>query len=282
MQKRIVIIGSSGIISQNLQKKLKEKKLKFVTFGRKDINLKMNKSYEVLNKNIKDNDIVVFISAEAPAKNMKMFFNNIKICNNVCKALEGKKINKIIYISSDAVYSDTFKKIDEKSKTLPDSIHGMMHLIREINLQINFKKKLCILRPTLIYGVGDSHQGYGPNRFINLARKNKDIFLFGKGEEKRDHIYIDDLINILFKCIKTNKFGIFNLATGTVNSFNKIAKIAVILNDSKSRVFNTKRVGLMPHNGYRPFNVKLIKKNFKNIELNTIENGMKKYLRKLN
>ena len=38
----------------------------------------------------------------------------------------------------------------------------------------------------------------------------------------------------------------------------------------------------MPHNGYRPFNVKLIKKNFKNIELNTIENGMKKYLRKLN
>ena len=158
----------------------------------------------------------------------------------------------------------------------------MMHLIREINLQINFKKKLCILRPTLIYGVGDSHQGYGPNRFINLARKNKDIFLFGKGEEKRDHIYIDDLINILFECIKTNKFGIFNLASGIVSSFNKIAKIAVILADSKSTVFNTKRVGLMPHNGYRAFNVRFIKKNFKKIELNTIENGMKKYLRKLN
>ena len=43
MKKRIVIIGSSGIISQNLQKKLKEKKLKFVTFPLKDINLKKNK-----------------------------------------------------------------------------------------------------------------------------------------------------------------------------------------------------------------------------------------------
>ena len=282
MKKRIVIIGSSGIISQNLQKKLKEKKLKFVTFGRKDINLKTNKSPKILNKKIKNNDIIIFISAETPAKNMKMFFNNIKICDNVCKALEEKKINKLIYISSDAVYSDTPKKINEKSKTVPDSIHGMMHLMREINLQINFKKKLCILRPTLIYGFGDTHQGYGPNRFINLARKNKDIFLFGKGEERRDHLYIDDLINILFKCIKTNKFGVYNLASGTVNSFNKIAKIAVTLTKSKSKIFNTKRAGLMPHNGYRPFNVAFINKNFQNIELNTIENGIKKYLREFN
>ena len=282
MKKRIVIIGSSGIISQNLQKKLKEKKLNFLTLGRKDFDLKKNKSYVVLNKKIKNNDIIIFISAEAPAKNMEMFFNNIKICDNVCKALEEKKINKLIYISSDAVYSDTPKKINEKSKTVPDSIHGMMHLMREINLQINFKKKLCILRPTLIYGFGDTHQGYGPNRFINLARKNKDIFLFGKGEERRDHLYIDDLINILFKCIKTNKFGIYNLASGTVNSFNKIAKIAVTLTKSKSKIFNTKRAGLMPHNGYRPFNVAFINKNFQNIELNTIENGIKKYLREFN
>ena len=239
MKKRIVIIGSSGIISQNLQKKLKEKKLKFVTFGRKDINLKTNKSHDVLNKKINNNDTIIFISAEAPAKNMKMFFNNMKICDNVCKALEGKKIKKLIYISSDAVYSDTPRKINEKSKTVPDSIHGMMHLMREINLQINFKKKLCILRPTLIYGFGDTHQGYGPNRFINLARENKDIFLFGKGEERRDHIYIDDLINVLLKCIKTNKLGVYNLATGMVNSFNKIAQIAVTLTNSKSKIFNT-------------------------------------------
>jgi UDP-glucose 4-epimerase len=282
MKKRIVIIGSSGIISVNLQKKLKEKKLKFITIGRKNINLKKDKSYKALKKKIKSHDIVIFVSAEAPAKNMQMFFNNMKICDNICEALKEKKINKIIYISSDAVYSDSLKKINEKSKTLPNSIHGMMHLMREINLQINFKNKLCILRPTLIYGFGDSHQGYGPNRFVNFAKKDKDIFLFGKGEEKRDHIYIDDLINILLRCIKGNKLGIFNLASGMVNSFNKIAKTVVRLSGSKSKIFNTKRIGLMPHNGYRPFNVNFIKKNFQNIELNTIEDGIKKYLRKFN
>ena len=29
----------------------------------------------------------------------------------------------------------------------------------------------------------DTHNGYGPNLFLNLASKNKDIKLFGKGEE---------------------------------------------------------------------------------------------------
>lgn len=282
MDERIVIIGSTGIISVNLQKKLKEKKLKFIKIGRKEINLKKDSSYKNLKKKIKNNDILIFISAEAPVKNMQMFLNNIKICKNVCNAIEGIKIKKIIYISSDAVYSDTQKKINEKSKTLPNSIHGLMHLTREAILEINFKNKLCILRPTLVYGSGDTHKGYGPNQFINLAKKNKDIILFGKGEERRDHIYIEDLIKILFACIKKDKFGIFNLASGTINSFNKVAKIVVALSGSKSKILNTKRIGLMPHNGYRPFNVNFIKKNFQNIELNNIENGIKKYLRKLN
>ncbi len=281
MKKRVIVIGSTGIISTNLQKKLKEKNFKFITIGRKDINLKNNTSFKVLNKKIKKNDIIVFISAEAPAKNMKMFLSNLKICDNVCKSLESKKINKLIYISSDAIYSDTAKKINEKSQTLPNSIHGMMHLFREISLKTKFKDKLCILRPTLIYGPGDTHNGYGPNRFINLAKKNENIKLFGKGEERRDHIYIDDLINILFICIKKNKLGTYNIASGRVSSFNKIAKSIVSLSASKSKVLNSKRIGSMPHNGYRPFDISLIKKNFKNIELKSIQNGIKKYLKNL-
>ena len=87
---------------------------------------------------------------------------------------------------------------------------------------------------------------------------------------------------ILFECIKSNKFGIFNIASGKVNSFNKIAKLIVSLTNSKSKIFNTKRVGLMPHNGYRPFNASLIKKKFKKVKLNTIKDGIKKYLRSIN
>lgn len=282
MKKRIIIIGSTGIISSNLQRRLKKNKLNFISVGRKKINLKGKMSYRFLNKIIKSKDIIVFIAAEAPVKNTKMFINNMKICNNICKAIENKKISKIIYISSDAVYSDIKSKIHEKSKTLPNSIHGIMHLARETILKMKFKTITCILRPTLIYGPGDTHLGYGPNKFLKLAKKNKNILLFGKGEERRDHIYIDDLVSILIECIQKNKFGVFNLATGKINSFYEIAKKVVLATNSKSKILNTKRKGKMPHNGYRPFNIDLIKKNFSNLKLNSINEGIEKYIKEIN
>ena len=42
-KKRIVIIGSSGIISINLQKKLKINNFNFIVFGRKNLDLKKKK-----------------------------------------------------------------------------------------------------------------------------------------------------------------------------------------------------------------------------------------------
>ena len=91
-------------------------------------------------------------------------------------------------------------------------------------LKSKFEKKLCVLRPTMIYGKKDTHNGYGPNLFLNLASKNKDIQLFGKGEERRDHVYIDDLIDVLKECIERNAVGTINLASGNVYSFKYLAR----------------------------------------------------------
>ena len=50
-----------------------------------------------------------------------MFEENIYILNNLCEALLKKKNSKIIYVSSDAVFSDSKKRINEKSLKNPDS-----------------------------------------------------------------------------------------------------------------------------------------------------------------
>ena len=273
-----MILGSGGIISSNLQKILKHKRINITTIGRSKLDLKKKNASKKLKKKIKNNDVVVFIAAEAPVKNIGMFINNIKICKTVCDSLEKKKIKHLVYISSDAVYADTKRKISEKSNTLPSSLHGTMHLTRELMLKDKFKKILCILRPTLIYGPGDTHNGYGPNRFINLALQNKSISIFGNGEEKRDHVYIRDVVNIIVKCIINKRLGIFNIATGKVYSFKYLANRIINLSKSKSKLIKIKRKGPMPHNGYRPFNINLIKNNFKNIKMFSIENGIKKYL----
>ena len=273
-----MILGSGGIISSNLQKILKQRRINITTIGRSKLDLKKKNASKKLKKKIKNNDVVVFIAAEAPVKNIGMFINNIKICKTVCDSLEKKKIKHLVYISSDAVYADTKRKISEKSNTLPSSLHGTMHLTRELMLKDKFKKILCILRPTLIYGPGDTHNGYGPNRFISLALQNKSISIFGNGEEKRDHVYIRDVVNIIVKCIINKRLGIFNIATGKVYSFKYLANRIINLSKSKSKLIKIKRKGPMPHNGYRPFNINLIKSNFKNIKMFSIENGIKKYL----
>lgn len=276
--KRVLILGSGGIVAKNLFNSLKKNKIKVQALGKKKINLKNESSVKLLSKKVLNGDVIILVAAEAPVKNIKMFINNLKICNNVCQALEQKKINHLIYISSDAVYADQKSKINEKSAVAPSSLHGSMHQIRESLLLEKFNKVLCILRPTLIFGFGDSHYGYGPNRFINLALKNKPISIFGNGEEQRDHIFIDDLTKIVIKCITMKGLGILNLASGKVFSFKHLATTIIDLINAKSEIIKIKRSGPMPHNGYRPFNISLIKSNFKDIKFTPIKIAIKKYL----
>ena len=129
-----------------------------------------------------------------------------------------------------------------------------MHLTRELILRKIFNNKLCILRPTLIFGKEDKHSGYGPNQFYKLTKKNKNIFLFGKGEEKRDHIYSRIVVSYIYFFLKKELNGIFNLASGQVTSFYEIAKWFQTNTNKKINVLFRKRKGPMPHKGYRSFN----------------------------
>ena len=276
--KRVVILGSSGIISINLQEEMKKRFINTLTIGRSTINLKNHNARKLLTRKIKNGDTIVFIAAEAPVKNFKMLINNLKICNNVCNSLQNKKIFHLVYISSDAVYADIKEKITENSKTLPLSLHGLMHLTRESILRSKFNKILCILRPTLICGMGDSHNGYGPNRFVERVLKKKPIKIFGKGEERRDHIFVDDLTKIIVNCIEQRGLGILNLASGRVFSFMYLAKLIINLSKARSKLIRVKRQGPMPHNGYRPFNIKKLKNYFRDIKISPVKFGLIKYL----
>ena len=186
-----------------------------------------------------------------------MLIRNLEICKNVFTVLKIKKIKYFLYVSSDAVYSDSKIRINEKSQTEPENLHGFMHLMRENILKL-LNTKICIVRPTLVYGANDPHNGYGPNRFVRNAQSKKNILLFGKGEERRDHIHINDVGEIIYLLIKKRYVGTINLVTGKIVSFFKIAE--KISNIYGTKIIFTKRNGPMPHNGYRAFNNNLLRK----------------------
>ena len=111
----------------------------------------------------------------------------------------------------------------KKERTKRKAEDSKVYYTEEIMLNIPSNKFFCIVRPTLIYGDNDPHNSYGPNKFFRSAKKNEDIELFGKGEELRDHVWIEDVAEILYHLIINKSVGKINLATGSVISLQTAA-----------------------------------------------------------
>ena len=273
---RVIILGAGGFISGSVQEKLINSRIPYLALTRKKVDLTLPNAKKKLRKYLKPKDCLLFIAAKAPVKSVEMLIKNLLMCSTVCSVIKKISISHLVYISSDAVYSDSSKLLTEKSYTQPSSLHGLMHLSREIMLKNVIKGPICFLRPTLIYGENDPHNGYGPNRFFRLAKKNKAIKLFGKGEELRDHVWVEDVAKIVVKVLLNRSDGVLNIATGEVLSFEKIAKLIIKLTNSSSKIKNVKRNGPMPHNGYRSFNVSSLKKAFPNFKYHKISEALYK------
>ena len=120
------------------------------------------------------------ISAQAPVKSQRMLSENLKMLEPVVSVLSEVKPAHIVYVSSDAVYKDSENLLSEKSCAEPGSLHGVMHLAREIILkEIAGDTPLAIVRPSLIYGLSDPHMAMAQISFIRICI-GRDIQLLEK------------------------------------------------------------------------------------------------------
>ena len=111
---------------------------------------------------------------------------------------------------------------------------------------------------------------------LKIIKENFTISLFGKGEELRDHVWIEDVVQIVIRILFFKSTGIINVATGKVHSFKSIAKSIIKLTSSSSKIKNTKRKGPIPHNGYRSLSNFSTKKAFPGFRYHTMFDAFKK------
>jgi UDP-glucose 4-epimerase len=217
----------------------------------------------------------VVVSARAPCKTPAMMLENIRMMASVCEALAIRAVAHLIYVSSDAVYADGPLPLTEVSPAAATSLHGAMHLAREQMLLATVgAMPLAIVRPTLVYGAGDPHNGYGPNRFRRQANRGEAIVLFGEGEERRDHVDIDDIAELVRLVLDHRSAGVLNIATGTVTSFRALADKVVALAPHKVEIKGSPRSGPIPHNGYRPFDPVATRNAFPDFRYTTVDTGL--------
>ncbi|MEM7406134.1 MAG: NAD-dependent epimerase/dehydratase family protein [Pseudomonadota bacterium] len=250
---RVVIVGG-GFVSGAIEAVLNARGITNRVIRRADVDLGDVGAGAALGAIIEESDTLVAAAAIAPCKDLTMLQENLRLIETLATAIQTSKPRHVVNISSDAIYSDSPEPLNELSCTGPGSLHGIMHLTRETVLgEAAGDTPFATLRPTLIYGVDDPHNGYGPNRFRRLANAGEEIALFGEGEERRDHVHVGDVAELAVRMIEHRSAGALNAATGTVISFREAAGKVVELAGATVSVRGTPRSGPMPHNGYRPF-----------------------------
>lgn len=250
------IFGASGFVGRTLTPMLQQQGLKYQPYSSKQLDLCDPASITTLRDTIKDGDRVLMLSALTPEKGKapELTLRNIAMMQHLLAGIEGRNIAQFIYVSSDAVYPITADMVDELTPTNPTELYGQMHVLRECYAKAAIpSEKLAILRPCAIYGVGDTHNAYGINRFLKSARESGEIALFGEGEEYRDHIHVEDVARIILATLQQNMHGTFNLASGQSWCFGEIASYIAANIDRDVRIIHKPRA--LPTVTHRHMNI---------------------------
>ncbi|MGH8491358.1 MAG: ADP-glyceromanno-heptose 6-epimerase [Gammaproteobacteria bacterium] len=203
---------------------------------------------------------------------------------------------RMIYASSAAVYGYSQAFSETQTALIPLNVYGYSKLLFDDYVRRRlptFPAQVVGLRFFNVYGPGEGHKGPMASLVYHLDRQLREhgavrVFSgshgFGDGEQRRDFVYIDDVVAACLWFLEHSEHsGIFNLGSGRGRSFNELAR-AVIAWHGKGAIeyipfpkelidhyqaFTEADLGALQALGYdRPFL--------------TLEEGVRKYLDWLN
>jgi nucleoside-diphosphate-sugar epimerase len=189
----------------------------------------------------------------------------------VDEAIRSAHPSHIMYFSSDAVYPFGEEPVSEGSCAEPADLYGAMHLARELVVKSYTACPVVVFRPTLVYGAEDTHNSYGPNRFRRMAIGESEITIFGDGEEMRDHIYIEDVVQLVLMALRRRSRGLLNVATGTSISYAELARKVAERFDKPVGIVSQPRTNPITH---RKFDVAARKAAFPDFVPMSLDEGL--------
>ncbi len=269
-KKKIIIFGASGFIGKNISIKFKKifKNYQIVgTYlknkpsipGIKLVKCDLTKPNQV-KKIIKNCEIL--IQAAATTSGAKeiiskpyIHVNNNSIMNSVVTKLAfDNYVKHVIIFSCTLMYRSSNKPLREidfdANKEMYKNYFGAgwmkvyVEKLGEFYSRLN-RNKYTLIRHSNIYGPYDkfdldkSHVfGATVNKVMNA--KNNKVTVWGKGDEGRDLLYIDDLINFVKLAIKKqkSKFGLYNVGYGKLISINNLVEKIIRLSNKNLKIVN--------------------------------------------
>lgn len=160
---------------------------------------------------------------------------------NICDAALNNGIDKIIYASTSGVYGHSAidQTVTETISVDPRTSYAIAKRYNEIYLGALYQEKglnSISLRFFNVYGPGQDNRMVVP-RFIEQAKANEMITVFGEGKQTRDFTYINDAIqSCLLLMDKVDGAEIYNIAHEREITILELAETIKSITKSNSEI----------------------------------------------
>lgn len=257
--KRVIVIGGGGFIGGHLAKRLKEEgnhvticdiKMhsyfeqneicdKFILVDLTDpkkVALAIKEDVDELYQLATDMGGALYIST---GKNDANLMHNSAIINlNVLKECVNKKVKKVFFPSSAAVYPENSPSCEESSAypANPNSEYGWEKLFSErllLAYNRNYDLNVKIARFHNIFGPQDTWKGGREKSLAAMCRKvaeAKDgdaIEVWGSGQQARSFLYVEECIEAIIKLMTSDFTGPVNIGSEEMVTINEVAETII-------------------------------------------------------
>tara|TARA_B110000438_G_scaffold33574_1_gene33172 strand:+ start:867 stop:1748 length:882 start_codon:yes stop_codon:yes gene_type:complete len=283
---KILIMGSEGFVGQNLVNGLSKNHDVFrsdqIDSNEKNY-FKCNiTNYDSVEKVVKDVDTVIHLTAHSLVSSLDGSITNAQVniigLLNLLEVCRKNSIPKVIFTSASSLIGEpsTFQ-VNEKHVPKPKTAYGITKLTSEHYLRLYkelYNVDYTVFRFFNIYGPFQKN-GLIPSIYKKI-QNNEPITIFGKGDQIRDYVYIEDIISF-FEKSAVSKIGndkILNMGTGTGTTILDIVKtMSQILEIEPKIEFQDPRPGEI---GNFVSDTTVLKETFDNIPSTNVLDGLTK------
>lgn len=264
--KKVLITGGNGYLGRHLATSLREAGAKvFIMDKNGDETSENTFILDITDRELLTNaihiiqpDIVFHLAASLNRDRNFDSFDDIHSINfdgtlNLLMALQDVDYENFIFASTSEIYGSNEAPFVESQIPDPASPYSLTKVFSENLIKTfskTYNKKFTILRIFNFFGKGMSPQFFIPQMMSSL--RNNTPFEMTEGEQKRDFLYLDDLLEAMLLCAScTGRNESFNVCSGEAVTLKQLVlEMKLKLNSKSDIVF-----GALPYRSNEVWNM---------------------------